>query len=142
MYLRVFNSAEGITFHPIERFATPDRVFDDMWATFRISGDGFRELPVPHRHQGEDAIVAQLPYPRWNDRQGNRLRDMATRRVEDENRPCVTHVRFGSQADICSAKRHVCFTPLADIRRCRRRMSGPSANAGRWRCRIQIYSDQ
>jgi len=28
----------------------------------------FRELPVPHRHQGEDAIVAQLPYPRWNDR--------------------------------------------------------------------------
>jgi hypothetical protein len=27
MYLRVFKSAEGITFHPIERFATPDRVF-------------------------------------------------------------------------------------------------------------------
>ena len=25
MYLRVFDSAEGITFHPIERFATPDR---------------------------------------------------------------------------------------------------------------------
>ena len=41
MYLRVFSSAEGITFQPIERFATPDRVFDDMWATFRISGDGF-----------------------------------------------------------------------------------------------------
>ena len=49
MYLRVFNSAEGITFQPIERFATPDRAFDDMWATFRISGDGF-EKPVPHRH--------------------------------------------------------------------------------------------
>jgi hypothetical protein len=24
-------------------------------------------------------------------------------------------VRFGSKADICSAKRHVCFTPKADI---------------------------
>jgi hypothetical protein len=47
MYLRVFNSAQGITFHPIERFATPDRVFDDMWATFRISGDGFENCPFP-----------------------------------------------------------------------------------------------
>jgi hypothetical protein len=47
----------------------------------------FRELPVSHKHQSKDAIVAQLPYPRWNDRQGNRLRDMATRRVEDDNRP-------------------------------------------------------
>ncbi|MGA7084610.1 MAG: hypothetical protein WB005_15715, partial [Pseudolabrys sp.] len=28
MYLRVFSSAEGMTFQPIERFATPDRVFD------------------------------------------------------------------------------------------------------------------
>jgi len=25
------------------------------------------------------------------------------------------HVRFGSKADICSAKRHVRFTPKADI---------------------------
>src|SRR5262249_40165569 len=25
-----------------------------------------------------------------------------------------THVRFGSKADICSAKRHVCFTPNSD----------------------------
>src|SRR5258707_2580222 len=47
MYLRVFDSAEGITFHPVERFATPDRVFDDMWATFRLSGDGFENCPLP-----------------------------------------------------------------------------------------------
>ena len=47
MYLRVFNSAEAITFHSIERFATPDRVFDDMWATFRISSDGFENFPFP-----------------------------------------------------------------------------------------------
>jgi len=25
----------------------------------------------------------------------------------------VSHVRFGSKADICSAKRHVCFTPAS-----------------------------
>src|SRR5258708_36574442 len=32
MYLRVFDSAEGITFHPGERVATPDRVFDHTLA--------------------------------------------------------------------------------------------------------------
>jgi hypothetical protein len=47
MYLRLFNSAEGIAFRPIERFATPDRVFDDMEAIFRISGDGFENCPLP-----------------------------------------------------------------------------------------------
>lgn len=47
MYLRVFDSADGIAFHPIERFATPDRVFDDMLVTFRISGDGFENCPFP-----------------------------------------------------------------------------------------------
>jgi len=26
----------------------------------------------------------------------------------------LAHVRFGSEADICSAKRHVCFTPNSD----------------------------
>jgi hypothetical protein len=29
MYLRLFDSTQGIVFQPIERFATPDRVFDD-----------------------------------------------------------------------------------------------------------------
>jgi hypothetical protein len=67
MYLRVFSSAEGMTFQPIERFATPDRVFDHVGDVSYL-GRWFRELPVPHRHQGEDAIVAQLPHPRWNDR--------------------------------------------------------------------------
>ena len=47
MYLRVFDSADGIAFHPIERFATPDRVFDNMLVTFRISGDGFENCPFP-----------------------------------------------------------------------------------------------
>ena len=47
MYLRIFNSVENITFHPIERFSTPDRVFDDMLVTFRLIADGFENCPVP-----------------------------------------------------------------------------------------------
>jgi hypothetical protein len=47
MYLRIFNSVENITFHPIERFSTPDRVFDDMLVTFRLIGDGFENCPFP-----------------------------------------------------------------------------------------------
>ena len=41
MYLRLFAAAEGISFEPIERFAAPDRVFDDMRVRFRLSGNGF-----------------------------------------------------------------------------------------------------
>ena len=44
MYLRIFQSVEEIRFIPKERYATPDRVFDDMEVTFRLSGDGFEEL--------------------------------------------------------------------------------------------------
>jgi hypothetical protein len=76
MYLRVFNSAEGITFEPIERFATPDRVFDDMWATFRISGDGFENCPFPigtkvkmrllHNFHIRDGMIAkEIGYEIW-----------------------------------------------------------------------------
>jgi len=76
MYLRVFKSAEGITFHPIERFATPDRVFDDMWATFRLSGDGFENCPFPigtkvkmrllHNFHIRDGMIArEIGYEIW-----------------------------------------------------------------------------
>src|SRR5262245_3364787 len=76
MYLRVFSSAEGITFYPIERFATPDRVFDDMWATFRISGDGFENCPFPigtkvkmrllHNFHIRDGMIAkEIGYEIW-----------------------------------------------------------------------------
>jgi hypothetical protein len=47
MYLRIFDSADGIRFQPVERFASPHRVFDDMWVTFRLSGDGFENCPYP-----------------------------------------------------------------------------------------------
>lgn len=46
-YLALFDSAEGIEFEPLERFATPDRVIDDMWVRFKISGPGFENAPYP-----------------------------------------------------------------------------------------------
>lgn len=46
-YLRLFESAEGLHFEPIERFATLDRVVDDMWAYFTVTGDGIENCPYP-----------------------------------------------------------------------------------------------
>lgn len=76
MYLRVFASAENIRFHPIERFATPERVFDDMEATFRLSGDGFENCPFPvgtrvnmrllHNFHIRDGMIAkEIGYEVW-----------------------------------------------------------------------------
>jgi hypothetical protein len=76
MYLRVFASAENIRFHPIERFATPERVFDDMEATFRLSGDGFENCPLPigtrvnmrllHNFHIRDGMIAkEVGYELW-----------------------------------------------------------------------------
>ncbi len=45
-YLRLFDSAEGIRFEPIERFGTADRVVDDMWVRFTLRGTGFENPPV------------------------------------------------------------------------------------------------
>lgn len=77
MYLRLFRSAEDIAFHPIERFASPDRVFDDMWVTFRLSGDGFENCPYPvgtkvkmrllHNFHIRDGLIAkEIGYEIWS----------------------------------------------------------------------------
>src|ERR1700678_869468 len=39
MYLRVFNGVVDFEFTPVERWATPERVFDDSYASFEITGD-------------------------------------------------------------------------------------------------------
>jgi hypothetical protein len=76
MYLRLFASAEGISFRPIERFATPERVFDDMEASFRLSGDGFETGPFPigtkvnmrllHNFHIRDGMIAkEIGYEVW-----------------------------------------------------------------------------
>jgi len=76
MYLRLFASAEGITFHPIERFATPERVFDDMEARFRLADSGFENCPYPvgtkvnmrllhNFHIRDGLIVKETGYEVW-----------------------------------------------------------------------------
>jgi len=76
MYLRIFRSVEGIAFRPIERFATPDRVFDDMWVTFRLTGDGFENCPFAigtkvkmrllHNFHIRDGMIAkEIGYEIW-----------------------------------------------------------------------------
>jgi len=67
---------KDVSFQPIERFATPDRVFDDMWATFRLTGDGFENCPFPvgthvkmrllHNFHIRDGMIAkEIGYEIW-----------------------------------------------------------------------------
>lgn len=76
MYLRLFDSADGISFEPIERFASPERVFDDMWVRFRLTDDGFENCPFPvgtnvkmrllHNFHIRDGMIAkEIGYEVW-----------------------------------------------------------------------------
>lgn len=76
MYVRLFRSLEDLHFEPIERFAPPDRVFDDMWVRFRLSGDGFENCPFPigskvkmrplHNFHIRDGLIAkEIGYEIW-----------------------------------------------------------------------------
>ena len=76
MYLRLFRAGEGISFQPVERFASPDRVFDDMWVRFQLTGDGFENCPVPigtkvkmrllHNFHIRDGMIAkEIGYEIW-----------------------------------------------------------------------------
>ncbi len=47
MYLRLFRSLADLGFEPVERFASPERVFDDMWVRGRLIADGFENCPFP-----------------------------------------------------------------------------------------------
>ena len=49
--------------------------------------------------------------PRAEDKTSSRAKTNTLEGVERED----SYVRFGSKADICSAKRHVRFTPNSDI---------------------------
>jgi len=47
-YRRIFESAQGLKQDPIERYGTPERVFDDCEATFKLtSSHGFPNHPLP-----------------------------------------------------------------------------------------------
>ena len=46
-YRRMFESIENIELHPLDRFATEDRVVDDMIARFDLVGKGMENCPLP-----------------------------------------------------------------------------------------------
>lgn len=45
-YEAMFGSMAEVEIHPIERFATPERVVDDCIVRFRLVGDGVVNAPV------------------------------------------------------------------------------------------------
>jgi ketosteroid isomerase-like protein len=76
MYLRVFNGVVDFEFTPVERFATPDRVFDDSYASFKITGDAFENCPYPigtkvkmrliHNFHIHDGLISrEIGYEVW-----------------------------------------------------------------------------
>lgn len=76
-YLALFASAEGIRFEPLERFATRDRVVDDMWVRFTITGSGFENAPYPvgtkvkmrlvHIFHVRDGLISrEMGYEGWS----------------------------------------------------------------------------
>lgn len=46
-YRKMFASMAGVEFTELQRFATEDRVVDDSLVTFRLTGDGVLNAPVP-----------------------------------------------------------------------------------------------
>ena len=46
-YRRMFGALEDIHLEPLDRFATADRVVDDMIVRFRLVGEGMDNAPVP-----------------------------------------------------------------------------------------------
>lgn len=76
MYLRVFNGVVDFEFTPVERWATPDRVFDDSYASFKITGDAFENCPYPigtkvqmrliHNFHIRDGLISrEIGYEVW-----------------------------------------------------------------------------
>ena len=46
-YRRMFGALEDIELEPLDRFATQERVVDDMIVRFRLAGEGMDNAPVP-----------------------------------------------------------------------------------------------
>src|SRR5262245_54974395 len=66
-------------------------------------------LPSPEARRAAHLEGQQMPY-------STHLRQCAAgRAIKNNTRNGATHVRFGSEAEICSAKRDVRFGPKADI---------------------------
>jgi ketosteroid isomerase-like protein len=68
-YLRLWHSVGDVEIIHHERWATEDRVFDDLTVTFTIVGDGYDNCPVPlgtrvqqrllHKFEIRDGLIAR-----------------------------------------------------------------------------------
>lgn len=77
MYVKLFRASHDLSFTPVERYATPDRVFDDHVFEFQlISHDGFENCPFPvgthcsvrllHNFHIRDGLIAkEIGYEIW-----------------------------------------------------------------------------
>jgi ketosteroid isomerase-like protein len=77
MYVKLFRSSHDFSFTPVERYATPDRVFDDHVFEFQlVSHEGFENCPFPvgthcsvrlvHNFHIRDGLIAkEIGYEVW-----------------------------------------------------------------------------
>jgi hypothetical protein len=77
-YRRMFGSMTEIEIEPLDRFATDDRVVDDMIARFRLTGDGMVNAPLPvgsrvelrlvHVFHMKDGLIArEIVHEQWRE---------------------------------------------------------------------------
>ena len=57
MYLRLFSSMRDVELQPLDRFATEDRVVDDMRVFLTVSGDGIDNCPVALGSRAELRLI-------------------------------------------------------------------------------------
>ena len=57
MYLRLFGAMGEIELEPLDRFATEDRVVDDMRVRLRITAEGIDNCPLPVGSRAELRLV-------------------------------------------------------------------------------------
>ncbi len=76
MYLRLFASFEEFSWDPVERWGTPDRVFDDSIFRGRIISNGIEGCPLPvgtlvhlrlvHKFEITDGLISnETGYEAW-----------------------------------------------------------------------------
>ena len=69
MYLRLFGAMRDVELYPLDRFATADKVVDDMRVILTIANEGIDNCPLPigsraklrliHHFQMRDGLIAK-----------------------------------------------------------------------------------
>ena len=77
-YRRMFGALEDVALHPLDRFATGNRVVDDMVVTFRLAREGMDNAPMPIGsqvslrllhvfHMRDGLIEREIVHEQWNE---------------------------------------------------------------------------